>query len=171
MITSTKERRAFQRMVINAPVTLFQRQQVLEGVCRDLSANGMGVEVNEHGFDLAQPIRVSLATSSNLLPPFEAQARIVRVLEEEGGLLLALEFLPLACARTSPCSIGLPPAGRCIFGPCQPCLPARVAAQGATQLLASTGWTLNCLLSTSVLLVGASWPMGSWAGPVGSSSR
>lgn len=55
----------------------------------------MGVEVNEHGFDLAQPIRVSLATSSNLLPPFEAQARIVRVLEEEGGLLLALEFLPL----------------------------------------------------------------------------
>lgn len=95
MITSTKERRAFQRMVINAPVTLFQRQQVLEGVCRDLSANGMGVEVNEHGFDLAQPIRVSLATSSNLLSPFEAQARIVRVLEEEGGLLLALEFLPL----------------------------------------------------------------------------
>ena len=51
--------------------------------------------MNEHGFDLAHPIRVSLATSSNLLPPFEAQARIVRVLEEEGGLLLALEFLPL----------------------------------------------------------------------------
>ena len=43
MITSTKERRAFQRMVINAPVTLFQHQQVLEGVCRDLSANGMVV--------------------------------------------------------------------------------------------------------------------------------
>ena len=31
MITSTKERRAFQRMVINAPVTLFQHEQVLEG--------------------------------------------------------------------------------------------------------------------------------------------
>ena len=95
MITSTKERRAFQRMVINAPVTLFQHQQVLEGICRDLSANGMGVEVNKHAFDLAQPIRGSLATSSNLLPPFEAQARIVRVLEEEDGLLLALEFLSL----------------------------------------------------------------------------
>lgn len=39
---------------------------------------------------------MSLATSSNLLPPFEAQARIVRVLEEERrGLLLALEFLPV----------------------------------------------------------------------------
>ncbi|MEB6604979.1 MULTISPECIES: PilZ domain-containing protein [Aeromonas] len=96
MITSTKERRAFQRMVINAPVTLFQHEQVLEGICRDLSANGMGVEVNEHGFDPEQPIRVSLATRSNLLPPFEAQARIVRVLEEEDGLLLALEFQSLA---------------------------------------------------------------------------
>jgi len=26
------------------------------------------------------------------LPPFEAQARIIRVLEEEDGLLLAIEF-------------------------------------------------------------------------------
>ncbi|MGY3930913.1 type IV pilus assembly protein PilZ [Aeromonas encheleia] len=95
MITSTKERRAFARMLINAPVTLFQHQQVLEGICRDLSANGMGVEVNEHGFDLQQLIRISLATSSNLLPPFEVQARIVRVLEEEKGLLLALEFQSL----------------------------------------------------------------------------
>ncbi|MGL5814204.1 MAG: PilZ domain-containing protein [Aeromonas sp.] len=96
MITSTKERRAFQRMVINAPVTLYQQHRVLEGVCRDLSANGMGVEINQHDFDVAQPLRVSLATSSNLLPPFEAQARIVRVLEEDKGLLLALEFLPQA---------------------------------------------------------------------------
>lgn len=96
VITSTKERRAFTRMVINAPVTLFQHHKVLEGVCRDLSANGMGVEVNEHSFDLSVPLRVSLATSSNLLPPFEAQARIVRVLEEDKGLLLALEFLPRA---------------------------------------------------------------------------
>ena len=96
MITSTKERRAFQRMVINAPVTLFQHQQVLEGVCRDLSANGMGIAVAEHQLDVSQPIRVSLATNNNLLPPFEAQARIIRVLEEEDGLLLAIEFQALA---------------------------------------------------------------------------
>lgn len=98
MITSTKERRAFQRMIINAPVTIFQQQQqqVLEGVCRDLSANGMGISVPEHQLDTTQPIRVSLATNNNLLPPFEAQARIIRVLEEEDGLLLAIEFQSLA---------------------------------------------------------------------------
>ena len=95
MITSTKERRDFARMVINAPVTLFQHQQVLTGICRDLSANGMGVAVNEHRFDVHQPIRINLATSNNLLPPFEAQARIVRVLEEDKGVLLALEFQSL----------------------------------------------------------------------------
>lgn len=96
MITSTKERRAFQRMIINAPVTIFQQQQVLEGVCRDLSANGMGISVPEHQLDTTQPIRVSLATNNNLLPPFEAQACIIRVLEEEDGLLLAIEFQSLA---------------------------------------------------------------------------
>lgn len=95
MITSTKERRAFQRMIINAPVTIFQQQLKLEGVCRDLSANGMGIAVSEHPFDITQPIRVSLATNNNLLPPFEAHARIIRVLEEDNGLLLAVEFQTL----------------------------------------------------------------------------
>lgn len=56
-------------MIINAPVTIFQQQQVLEGVCRDLSANGMGIAVAEHQLDVSQPIRVSLATNNNLLPP------------------------------------------------------------------------------------------------------
>ena len=92
MLTNTKERRAFARMLINAPVTVYQQQQELEGICRDLSANGMGIAVSEHQFDITQPIRISLATYSNLLPPFEAQARIIRVLEEEGHLLLAVEF-------------------------------------------------------------------------------
>lgn len=63
-------------------------------ICRDLSANGMGIAVSEHQLDINQPIRISLATNNNLLPPFEAHARIIRVLEEEIGLLLAVEFLP-----------------------------------------------------------------------------
>ncbi|MFM4648454.1 PilZ domain-containing protein [Aeromonas bivalvium] len=92
MITSTKERRAFQRMIINAPVTLYQQDLILVGICRDLSANGMGILVSEHGLDLGQSIRVSLATHSNLLPPFEARARIIRELDEAEGKLLAVEF-------------------------------------------------------------------------------
>ena len=54
----------------------------------------MGIAVSEHQLDINQPIRISLATNNNLLPPFEAHARIIRVLEEESGLLLAVEFLP-----------------------------------------------------------------------------
>ncbi|WP_167386752.1 PilZ domain-containing protein [Aeromonas cavernicola] len=92
MINSTNERRAFQRMLINAPVTLYQQQLVLEGICHDLSANGMGVTVAEHRLDVSQPLRVSLATHSNQLPPFEAHARIIRVLEQPDGVLMAIEF-------------------------------------------------------------------------------
>jgi c-di-GMP-binding flagellar brake protein YcgR len=95
VIISTKERRAFQRMIINAPITLYQGDTVLMGICRDLSATGMGILVNEHNLELGLPIRVSLATHSNLLPPFEAQARIIRELDAQEGALLAVEFLPI----------------------------------------------------------------------------
>jgi hypothetical protein len=77
----------------------------------------------------------------------------VRVLEEEDGLLLALEFLSSPETRRLSSS--------------------RQASHGLACLISSscTGCTLNWPLSTSVLLVGASWPMGSWAGPVGSIRR
>jgi hypothetical protein len=96
VIISTKERRAFQRMIINAPITLYQGDAVLMGICRDLSATGMGILVNEHSLDLGLPIRVSLATHSNLLPPFEVQAHILRELDAEEGTLLAVAFLPIS---------------------------------------------------------------------------
>ena len=96
MITSHKERRAFARMVINAPVTVRQQHLVLEGVCRDLSANGMKIELCEQPLDLAGPIKVTLNTNSELLPPLKAHARIVRVLEEQSNKLLAVEFHSLS---------------------------------------------------------------------------
>lgn len=154
MITSTKERRAFQRMVINAPVTLFQHQQVLEGVCRDLSANGMGVEVNKHAFDLAQPIRVSLATSSNFCLPSRPRPASCGCWRKKTVSCWRWSFSPSPETRAPVLlETGQPWAGLSHF-------PS-----------SCTGCTLNWPLSTSVLLVGASWPMGSWAGPVGSIRR
>ncbi|QFI53438.1 PilZ domain-containing protein [Aeromonas simiae] len=96
MITTTKERRAFQRMIINAPVTLHQGALRQVGICRDLSANGMGIFIEESGLDESLPLSVSLATGSNLLPPFEAQARIIRIGEEAGGYQVAVEFVSVA---------------------------------------------------------------------------
>lgn len=93
MITSTKERRAFHRMVINAPVTISQADVRLAGVCRDLSANGMGLFVESESLDPNATIKVNLATSNNLLPPFEAEARIIRITALDEGYLVAIEFV------------------------------------------------------------------------------
>ena len=48
LIDTSKERRNFMRMVVNAPVTLIQGSHVIEGVCRDLSANGMSIEIEKN---------------------------------------------------------------------------------------------------------------------------
>ncbi|MFB0953742.1 MAG: PilZ domain-containing protein, partial [Aeromonadaceae bacterium] len=48
MTDPSKERRNFMRMVVNAPVTLIQGASVVEGVCRDLSANGMSIETEKN---------------------------------------------------------------------------------------------------------------------------
>jgi len=94
VLINSKEKRAFRRMIINAPVTLLQGGQQYVGICQDLSANGMAISVSQHQLDIHQPLRVSLATCNNLLPPFEARARVIRTLEGKKGQLLALEFVP-----------------------------------------------------------------------------
>ena len=96
MLTNTKERRAFARMVINAPVTVYQQQLVLEGICRDLSANGMSIEIEKNLYPEGSELQVSLATSSNLLPPFQAQARVIRVDPQGDNYRLGVEFLSIA---------------------------------------------------------------------------
>ena len=92
----SKERRNFMRMVVNAPVTLIQGAHVMEGVCRDLSANGMSIEIEENLYPEGSELQVSLATSSNLLPPFQAQARVIRVDALGEGYRLGVEFLSIA---------------------------------------------------------------------------
>ena len=90
-----KERRAFMRLVIDAPVTLLLAGKPLVGVCRDLSANGMAIELSEP-VDQGVLLQVSLATSSNALPPFQAQARVLRSEPVGAAYRLGVEFVSLA---------------------------------------------------------------------------
>jgi c-di-GMP-binding flagellar brake protein YcgR len=96
LIDTSKERRNFMRMVVNAPVTLIQGSHVIEGVCRDLSANGMSIEIEKNLYPEGSELQVSLATSSNLLPPFQAQARVIRVDPQGDNYRLGVEFLSIA---------------------------------------------------------------------------
>ena len=96
LIDTSKERRNFMRMVVNAPVTLIQGSHVIEGVCRDLSANGMSIEIEKNLYPEGSELQVSLATSSNLLPPFQAQTRVIRVDPQGDNYRLRVEFLSIA---------------------------------------------------------------------------
>jgi c-di-GMP-binding flagellar brake protein YcgR len=89
----SKERRTFMRMVVDAPVTVIHNERRLAGICRDLSANGMSIEVEEGGIEEGDELLVSLATSSNLLPPFQAQARVMRVAPYNAVYRLGVEFV------------------------------------------------------------------------------
>lgn len=94
MLTTTRERRAFMRMVVDAPVTLVRGTEQMLATCRDLSANGMAVEADSVGhFTEGESIRVSLSTNSNALPPFVADAKIVRADRTGNCYQLGLEFV------------------------------------------------------------------------------
>ncbi len=96
MLTTTRERRAFMRMVVDAPVTLIRNGEYMLATCRDLSATGMSIEADNVGsFTEGEVIKVSLSTNSNTLPPFVADAIIMRA-EKTGKIYqLGVEFLSI----------------------------------------------------------------------------
>ncbi|WP_108652145.1 PilZ domain-containing protein [Dongshaea marina] len=87
------ERRQFRRMVINSPLQIIGQTHRVTGVCRDLSAHGMGIELSEPLFTVGELIKVNLATASNRLPPFLAEARVIRAKTVDGAYHLAVEFV------------------------------------------------------------------------------
>lgn len=94
MLTTTRERRTFMRMVVNAPVTLIRGSEKMLATCRDLSANGMAIEADSVGdFTVGEVLRINLSTNSNALPPFVADAKVVRA-DKTGKLYqLGVEFV------------------------------------------------------------------------------
>ncbi len=90
-----KERRAFMRMVVDAPLTLVVDGALMEAVCRDLSANGMAIDLPGPLPDGTE-VSVSLATSSNALPPFQARARVVRGESKGGSYQIGVEFISVS---------------------------------------------------------------------------
>ncbi len=94
MLTTTRERRTFMRMVIDAPVTLVRGSEHIMATCRDLSANGMAIDVeNTAQITIGETLKVSLSTNSNALPPFEADATVVRADNKGEYYQLGVEFI------------------------------------------------------------------------------
>ena len=151
MITSTKERRAFQRMVINAPSPCSSISR-LEGSA-GISAPTAWIAGGEQARVRSGPaIRVSLATSSNLLPPFEARLASCGCWRKK-TVSAGAGFLSLTPETRAPVLLEMA---------ISPCFTTCLAISSCT------GCTLNWPLSTQRLAGGRELAHGRWAGPVGS---
>lgn len=98
MLTRSDNRHYF-RMMVNANVTLMindpETGRVIHGICRDLSASGMSVEIDEP-LEMSTLIRVRLESANASVPPLDASAKVVRCAQEgEESYQLGLVFIEL----------------------------------------------------------------------------
>ncbi|MDE3272718.1 PilZ domain-containing protein [Pseudoalteromonas sp. SSM20] len=94
-----EDKRNFFRMLVNAEAQLVildsEAGRKIDGVCRDLSASGMSIEIDEP-LEVATEVKVRIDASNNSVPSLDALARVVRCSEvEEKEFLLGLEVLEI----------------------------------------------------------------------------
>lgn len=94
-----EDKRNFFRMLVNteAQIMLLDSEagRMIDGTCRDLSATGMAVEIDEP-LEVNTELKVKIASSNNSVPTLDAIAKVVRCSEiEEDEYLLGLEVIEL----------------------------------------------------------------------------
>jgi hypothetical protein len=94
-----EDKRNFFRMLVNAEAQLVildsEAGRKIDGVCRDLSASGMSIEIDEP-LEVTTEVKVRIDASNNSVPSLDALARVVRCSEvEEKEYLLGLEVLEI----------------------------------------------------------------------------
>ncbi|MBV2129958.1 PilZ domain-containing protein [Arsukibacterium indicum] len=98
MLTKGDGRHYF-RMMVNADVQLQlndpEAGRMIDGICRDLSASGMSVDIDEP-LEMGTLIKVRLESNNASIPPLDATAKVVRCAQEsEDGYQVGLAFMEL----------------------------------------------------------------------------
>lgn len=93
------DNRHFYRMMVNADVKLMindpEAARVIDGICRDLSASGMSVEIDEP-LEMGVLVRVRLESPNASVAPLDATAKVMRCSQEnEECYNLGLAFIEL----------------------------------------------------------------------------
>ncbi|UPW18019.1 PilZ domain-containing protein [Agarivorans sp. TSD2052] len=86
-------KRAFHRMLIDAELRIWVGQQSYSGVCKDLSATGMGISLK--GVQLVLGDEVEVALSGEGVAPFSAKGKVVRC-NGDVNVDCAIEFTSLS---------------------------------------------------------------------------
>ncbi|WP_420935821.1 PilZ domain-containing protein [Alteromonas sp. A081] len=76
------DKRNFFRMMVNSPcqlqVTDDESSRTMQAMCRDISATGMSLEVDEPAIEVGTRISVAIESSSSQIPSLAALANVVR---------------------------------------------------------------------------------------------
>ncbi|MCE2570847.1 PilZ domain-containing protein [Motilimonas eburnea] len=95
MITPINDRRAFRRMAIESPLQIHFNGQTRQGVCLDLSATGMSIEVADSVYQVGDEIEVHLGQGTATAPPLSGKANIIRISAQGDKSVLAVELTEL----------------------------------------------------------------------------
>jgi len=76
------DKRNFFRMMVNSPcqVTVLDEEssRSIQAICRDISATGMSLEVEEPSIALGAQLDVQIESTSSQIPSLAASAKVVR---------------------------------------------------------------------------------------------
>ncbi len=94
-----EDKRRFFRMMVNAEARVMVLEegnsQAFDAVCRDLSATGMSLEMEEP-LEVNTLVKVSLASANQAVPPLDAVAKVIRcTAQETQGYLTGVEIVEL----------------------------------------------------------------------------
>ncbi|WP_354624438.1 PilZ domain-containing protein [Psychromonas sp. MME2] len=92
MLITHDERRVFQRMEVKANVKIIKGEMEISGLCNDLSSTGMSLQVMEPVLRAGDNIKVILDTQNSRFVPLDVEANVLRVKEEAGRFIAAIEF-------------------------------------------------------------------------------
>lgn len=91
------DKRNFFRMMVNSPCQVqindAASSRTLQAVCRDISATGMSLEIEESSLALGAEITVQIESTSSQIPSLSATAKVVRCEEEsENSCIVGVEI-------------------------------------------------------------------------------
>ena len=80
------DKRNFFRMMVNSPCQLQinddESSRTIQAVCKDISATGMSLEVDEPSIEIGTQVSVNIDSTSSQIPSLEAVAKVVRCVPE-----------------------------------------------------------------------------------------
>ena len=82
------EKRDFHRMRVNSPIEITDsRGNTFTGICRDLSATGMQLQVDRE-VAVGEELKTVLAASGDQFPPLETVCEVIRCEPDGDGYLI-----------------------------------------------------------------------------------